>query len=595
MTAPLKTRFSFILIAGLGLAATAHAQANFVTSYVLQPSGNQTAISGGGTLTFPSINLNSSATASFIIYNSGSAAGVVNSVNVSGAAFRVSGLPLLPANLAPGSEIRFTVTFTPTARGASTGSLVVDLSGTRLNINLAGTAIGASLAYTMTLNGGNSVLSAGGTVTFPSTALGGTAQADIKVTNSGDANATVSGINVVGTGFRLTNVPPLPATLTPGGSLVFSLVFTPTTSGTATGTLIIDNASFNLTSVGLGSSLVYSSVVGSTSSVVQNSGTVVFPNTNVGGTSTISIVVNNTGNTAATISGIAVSGTGFTLRNLPTLPATLNPGATLQFNVAFTATSANSVTGVLQIDNFGINLRANGNPPPALTGVVFGSLPATIDPRQQPTVALAIKDPYPIDITGKLNLTFASDSFADDPAIQFATGGRSVNFTIPAGSVDAVFGSAKQVQLQTGTVAGMITMTPSFSVAAVDLTPSPAPVAKMAVPASAPQLTNVQLGARTATSIELLITGFSTPRAVSQLSLQFTPAQGATLQTASLFVNTDAPFSTWYQSQAGISYGSQFTASVTVNVNGDVNAVQSVSVTASNSRGESKPVTVNLR
>src|SRR3954469_20309220 len=102
MTASLKTRFSFFLIAGFGLAAAAHAQATFVTSYVLQPSGNQTAIGSGGTLTFPAINLNSSASASFIIYNSGSGAGVVNSVNVSGAAFRVSGLPLLPANLAGG-------------------------------------------------------------------------------------------------------------------------------------------------------------------------------------------------------------------------------------------------------------------------------------------------------------------------------------------------------------------------------------------------------------------------------------------------------------------------------------------------------------
>jgi hypothetical protein len=82
---------------------------------------------------------------------------------------------------------------------------------------------------------------------------------------------------------------------------------------------------------------------------------------------------------------------------------------------------------------------------------------------------------------------------------------------------------------------------------------------------------------------------------VSQISLTFTPAPGANLQTANLSINTDAPFSTWFQSQTGIGFGSQFTASVIVNVNGDVNAVQSVNVTATNAKGDSNAVSVNLR
>jgi hypothetical protein len=82
---------------------------------------------------------------------------------------------------------------------------------------------------------------------------------------------------------------------------------------------------------------------------------------------------------------------------------------------------------------------------------------------------------------------------------------------------------------------------------------------------------------------------------VSSFNLQFTPATGANLQTTSLTVNTDAPFSTWFQSASGISFGSQFTASVIVNVNGDINAIQSVTVSAGNSRGSSNTVSANLR
>jgi hypothetical protein len=595
MYASLKTRIGFFLIAGFAGAAAANAQANYVLSYIMQPAGNQTAINNAGTMTFPATTIGNNESASFIVYNAGTSAGAVNNVTISGAAFTVSGLPLLPANLAGGSEVRFTITFKPTVRGPSTGSLVIQMAGQQVTITLNGTAVGGSLTYTAVLNGATTTLAPGATLTFPSTNVGATTSADIKVTNTGDATTTINTLNVVGNGYKIANLPPIPATLIPNGSLVFTLQFTPTNSGTATGTLVIDTTNFSLASVGIGSQLVYSSVIGSTSTVVQNNGTIVFPNTNVGATSNVNVIVNNTGNTPATISGVAVSGTGFALPNLQKLPLTINPGASVQFNVAFTATSTASVTGVLQIDAVGINLRGNGNPPPALTGVAFGSLPASINPRQQPTVQLGLSQPYTMDLSGKLTLTFASDSFADDPAIQFATGGRSVPFTIPAGTTDAVFTSGKTVQLQTGTVAGTITITPSFTVAAVDVTPTPAPVAKMVVTAGPPQLTNVQVGARTANTVELLITGLSTPRQVSQINLTFTPAQGSNLQTANLFVNTDASFSTWFQSQSGISFGSQFTASVTINVTGDVNAVQSVAVTASNAKGDSNSMSVNLR
>jgi hypothetical protein len=77
--------------------------------------------------------------------------------------------------------------------------------------------------------------------------------------------------------------------------------------------------------------------------------------------------------------------------------------------------------------------------------------------------------------------------------------------------------------------------------------------------------------------------------------LQFAPAPGSDLQTTSLTVNVDVPFSTWYRSGASIQFGSQFTAVVVIQVSGDINAVQSVTATASNARGASPPVRLNLR
>jgi hypothetical protein len=126
------------------------------------------------------------------------------------------------------------------------------------------------------------------------------------------------------------------------------------------------------------------------------------------------------------------------------------------------------------------------------------------------------------------------------------------------------------------------------------VTPNPAPSAQVVIAPAAPVITNVQIGTRTANSFEVLVTGLSTPRQVSQINLQFTPSNGGGLQTANLSVNTDASFSSWFQSQSGVSFGSQFTASIIVNVNGDPSSVQSVAVTAVNSQGNSNTVTATL-
>jgi hypothetical protein len=305
-------------------------------------------------------------------------------------------------------------------------------------------------------------------------------------------------------------------------------------------------------------------------------------------------MVTNNGNAPTSVSGISVSGTGFSIPNLPQLPVTLNSGASVQFNVAFNATSTTSVTGTLQIDSFAINLRGNGNPPPAVSAVAFGSVPTTATALQQPSVGLSIAQPYPMDLTGKLTLTFSSDSFADDPNIQFASGGRTVSFTIPANTTDAVFGSSKQVQFQAGTVSGTIKLAAALSVASVDVTPNPAPAAQVVVAPAAPVIRNVQIGTRTGNSFEVLITGLSTPRQVSQINLQFTSVSGSNLQTPNLTINSDAPFSTWFQSTSGIGFGSQFTASVIVNVTGDPNSIHTVSVTASNSKGDSNAVSATV-
>jgi hypothetical protein len=329
---------------------------------------------------------------------------------------------------------------------------------------------------------------------------------------------------------------------------------------------------------------------------VAASGTVTFPNTTVGTRAAQSIVITNTGNTPARVAAIALTGEGFLLERLPALPVTLAAGQAAEFTVAFAPAAVGAANGAVQIDQQRINVAGVGVPPPPLPAVNYTGASGTVEPGVQPAVGLSIGESYPLDLSGRLVLSFTSEAFADDPAIQFSTGGRTINFTIPAGTTTAVFGrDATEVQFQTGTVAGAITLAASFTTGAVDLTPQPAPVRTLTVEGRAPRLRGILIGNRTASSFEVVLTGFSTLRSVTELNLQFAPAPGSDLQTTSLAVNVDVPFSTWYRSGASIQFGSQFTAVVVIQVSGDMNAVQSVTATASNARGASAPVNLNLR
>jgi hypothetical protein len=80
--------------------------------------------------------------------------------------------------------------------------------------------------------------------------------------------------------------------------------------------------------------------------------------------------------------------------------------------------------------------------------------------------------------------------------VQFVTGGLIVKFTIPANTTQALFGNnnATQVKLQTGTVAGTISVTPKFlTTGGFDLTSQSPVTLAMPLQVSAPQLLDAQL------------------------------------------------------------------------------------------------------
>jgi hypothetical protein len=207
-------------------------------------------------------------------------------------------------------------------------------------------------------------------------------------------------------------------------------------------------------------------------------------------------------------------------------------------------------------------------------------------------------------IAGTLTMNVSTD-LVTDPAVQFATGGRTVQFVIPADTTDALFaGQGPQIRLQTGTVASEISLTPSFStqVSGLDLTPATANPLRFAVAPAVPVLISGRVTNVTANGFALILTGFSTTRAITSLSAQFAATAGFNVPQTQFTVDLRQASTVWFQSGSSQAFGGQFAVAVPFNFQGTVPAGQSVldsvgsiSVTVSNDRGSSNSLQTTVR
>jgi hypothetical protein len=227
-----------------------------------------------------------------------------------------------------------------------------------------------------------------------------------------------------------------------------------------------------------------------------------------------------------------------------------------------------------------------------IPAVTIGGLPATPGFLQQPAITVSIASPYSADLAGTLTLTFASSVGGDDQMIQFGgAGGRSAAFTIPAGTTQAQFSGKSSITVLTGTVAGTITLTVSSIITGgTNVTPSPAPSATITTNPTVPFISTVTFS-QTPGGVTVVVTGFSSTRDMSSGLFHFAPASNATISTNDLTVSLGSAFTTWYQGATSNQYGSQFTLTVPFSVaNGAAASLVSVTVTLTNSKGNSNPV-----
>lgn len=177
------------------------------------------------------IQLGSSQTRHETLTNSGNSTVTISNATVTGAGFRLSGLSL-PLSLNEGQSVTFSILFAPKVVGTASGAIAVvsNASKPTLTIALAGTGIpqGRLTSSVPTLNFGSVIVRSSKTMAATLTATGSA----VKISSATTTNPEFS---LGGLSF--------PTTIAAGQSVSFALIFTPQTSGSASGSIsLISNA-----------------------------------------------------------------------------------------------------------------------------------------------------------------------------------------------------------------------------------------------------------------------------------------------------------------------------------------------------------------
>ena len=318
-----------------------------IASNAVEPSMT-VALSGTGTtaatsvlsvspssVAFGTVSVGSEVTRTVQLASTGTASVTISGMTFSGSGISITGLAV-PLTLAAGKDASLTITYKPSSAGTLAGSVSIasNASDPSELIGLSGTA---TTTPTSTLTATPS------SITFGNVVIGTQTTQTIRLTNSGTANVTVSGLAPSVAAVSVSGLT-VPITLAPGTSANFTAAFKPTAASSVSGNITVTSnatdSSMPIALTGTGEAAV--------PQLTANPTSLSFGNTTVGSSNVKQVTVTNTGNVSTTISSAAVVGTGFSLSGSGSSVA-LNPGQSETYTVNFDPKSAANDTGTFSI------------------------------------------------------------------------------------------------------------------------------------------------------------------------------------------------------------------------------------------------------
>jgi hypothetical protein len=264
------------------------------------------------------------------------------------------------------------------------------------------------------------------------------------------------------------------------------------------------------------------------------------------------------------LSGSQIQGTGprvETTRFLVVVTDSLGLSASRELSLAVSATTAPAIS----FTGLGDTLGANANAP-------FG---------------VTVTRPLAVATNVRLTLRFTPDTIhnTDDAAVRFGNGARTLDFVLPAQATSVTLPSGAAVQ--TGTLAGTITISAEFNVGGTTL---PGPSQAITIRRAVPVITAVRL-TRASGNLEVRVEGFTNTRQLAEARVTFTFANNVDVTSSSTAtVNVASAIQAWFANAASIPFGGQFGLTLPFSVTGDPANITSVSVVVTNGEGASSAV-----
>lgn len=397
------------------------------------------------------------------------------------------------------------------------------------------------------------------------------------VRNIGAGAAALQPITVAGVGFSITSAPPYPAVIAPTNFVSFSVQFAPATVGAYSANVSINGTQFIITATAVGAPTL-SLVQGSAPAALSAGSTVDFGRILKKTSATLQFKLSNTTTSALTVGSITAAGAGFSNVIGVAAPIQLAASQSVAFQIVFAPQTAGQYSGTLMIDHraFALTGIAYDPPFPAASIVLIASAPVS---GVQQSLQIVLSSASGVAGPGTVHLDFQSSvkGVADDPAIQFVTGGsRDLSFKINEGDTIVSFGSATDALYQTGTTAGTITFT--VQIASNTYTASRT---------IAPAMVSVDTvsGATRPGDIDISISGFDNTRTAGQMRFTFYDTGGKMIQPGTISSDFTSNFQQYFASS---QVGGAFMTRVTFPVTGDVSTISAVDVEMSNSAGTTR-------
>lgn len=389
-------------------------------------------------------------------------------------------------------------------------------------------------------------------------------------------------LSAAGVGFALARAAATPLTLSPGAVFDFAVRFEPGSPGAYSAVLTVNNLTVLLRAMALPAPVVWLELDG-VRSVLGPSSSVDFGSVEAGSRQTRRFILEN--RSAAGLSlAVGVTGAAFRGPAGMTSPATLAPGKTASFEVAFEPPTSGIHAGALQINRRTFRLRGAGlDPPFPKPEIVFQ--PAPTSSGQQARLVISLASPSPLDGTGQLRMEFrsAAPGMPDDPAIVFlGTGKRAATFSVKRGAEAADFAGWPEAEFQTGTTAGSIVFTVELGEQKAEATVAMAPL---------PVVIDSVRATRGTGAIEVRVAGFDNSRSASQIVFTFFDGAGGVVAPGRIVVDAAREFRLYFDTS---SVGGIFELRAAFPVTGDAASIAELEVEISNALGVARSGRVRI-